>query len=408
VNYTNIFYTLKRLFNTHDAEIAVPGSDIVFRNYPFRSESLPAESPVPDARIDRKIYSALLNYYLRMNTFSHQSVFRSLGEHDANVCENKAFTYTIAMKKTAVPADKCILLLHGLNERNWDKYLPWAYELVCNTGKPVVMFPLAFHMNRAPALWSDPRFMNEVSKERMRLFPDVQCSSFANAALSIRLQFSPNRFLLSGIQTFNDIVQILDEIRTGRHPCIDARATVDLFGYSIGAFLAEIIVLNDPGNHFSDSRMFLFCGGPTLDCMSPVSRAIIDSEAAQSLRDYYVGSSDDGFLRNDLIRSALDRTGDGGRAFRSMLDHRKLRAFRTTSLKRIADRFMIVALRNDSVMRPEAIAASLASACRNRLHVADPPYRYSHENPFPPQPIADSPVDAAFRGLFDTAGVFLS
>ena len=59
-----------------------------------------------------------------------------------------------------------LLLFHGLNEKDWDKYLPWAHALARATGKAVLLFPTAFHMNRAMGHWSDHRCMHRASQER--------------------------------------------------------------------------------------------------------------------------------------------------------------------------------------------------------------------------------------------------
>ena len=65
-----------------------------------------------------------------------------------------------------------IIVFHGLNEKKWDKYLPWAYGLATQTGKAVVLFPIAFHMSRAPERWSSRQEMYAIAQKRMNEFPD--------------------------------------------------------------------------------------------------------------------------------------------------------------------------------------------------------------------------------------------
>ena len=89
------------------------------------------------------------------------------------------------------------------------------------------------------------------------------------------------------LETYNDVVRLVDEIRAGGHPCIEAGASIDLFGYSIGAFLAEIIMLSNPGRDFGIPRAFLFCGGSTLGEMTPVSKYILDGKAGAALSTYF-------------------------------------------------------------------------------------------------------------------------
>ena len=104
-------------------------------------------------------------------------------------------------------------MLHGFNEKYWDKYLPWAKRLMEQTGKAVVLFPIAFHMNRAPHEWCERRLMHEVSDLRKKTFPDVICSSLVNVAISTRLQAKPQRFVWSGLQTYYDVIRLIRHSR---------------------------------------------------------------------------------------------------------------------------------------------------------------------------------------------------
>ncbi len=408
MDYFQTYNLLRSAYNADNPEIHIAGSDITLHHVPFRSEPIPTEAESPAYRFDKKIYNALLKYYLRYNTYSNDYLFHSLNERDENIGENSSFNYIIIKKKSSEKSRTFIFLFHGLNERSWDKYLPWAFDLVNNTGKPVVMFPLAYHINRAPRFWSDPRLMREVSNERGRLFPEVQFSSFANAALSTRLQFSPNRFLLSGVQTFNDIVQFMNNVRKGEHSHLFENATADIFGYSIGAFFAEILMMSNPRRMFDESKMFLFCGGPTLDLMNPVSKAIIDSEAALALKNFYIDMNGSDFLKDEMIASTLNQFEEGGNVFKSMLDHRKMKSFRTERFKIFEDRSLIVPLRKDAVMLPDAINGSFQTSFHNRIRTEDFPYSYSHENPFPLHVRIKDEINAGFRRIFDVAGEFIS
>ena len=56
--------------------------------------------------------------------------------------------------------------MHGLNERNWSKYLTWAEYLSSKTGKIVILFPIAFHINRSPVGWSNPRYLQSIFTKR--------------------------------------------------------------------------------------------------------------------------------------------------------------------------------------------------------------------------------------------------
>lgn len=75
---------------------------------------------------------------------------------DDRIQENKSFSYAIFTPSGRKKNNEAIILLHGLNERTWEKYLTWAEYLTHTTGKPVILFPIAFHMNRTPGLWAIP------------------------------------------------------------------------------------------------------------------------------------------------------------------------------------------------------------------------------------------------------------
>ncbi|NBB90561.1 MAG: hypothetical protein GVY23_05055, partial [Spirochaetes bacterium] len=132
--------------------------------------------------------------YIERYPYSERNFFGKLQPSDRDVPENLRFRYPVFVPRRAqssaagegarAPSGGAIILLHGLNEKSWLKYLPWALELAEKTGRPVILFPIAFHMNRAPGAWSNPREMIGVSRERRKLFPGVAASSFVNAALS--------------------------------------------------------------------------------------------------------------------------------------------------------------------------------------------------------------------------------
>ena len=108
-----------------------------------------------------------------------------------------------------------IILLHGLNERSWNKYVQWGMRLATDTGRPVALFPSAYHMNRSPHSWIDRHLMMPLVAARTALLPDTQLSTFVNVALSTRMSLSPQRFILSGYQTINDLKVLISSIREG-------------------------------------------------------------------------------------------------------------------------------------------------------------------------------------------------
>jgi hypothetical protein len=135
---------------------------------------------------------------------------RALLGEDADCPENGAFRYGMVRPASDAGARsrKLIVLLHGLNERSWSKYLPWARSLVERTGAAVLLFPLAFHMQRSPSLCRDRDRVFGLYRERKNALGPEAETSHANAVLSQRLQERPLRFFTSGLQSYRDAADI--------------------------------------------------------------------------------------------------------------------------------------------------------------------------------------------------------
>lgn len=323
--------------------------------------------------------------------------------NDYSIKENIEFSYPVFVPSSA--GSKAIILLHGLNERSWDKYLAWAYYLASGTGSYVILFPISFHISRAPVSWKDPRTMIRLIRERIPVTGEIRNSSFANHALSRRLAEDPRRLVRSGYQTVNDIIRLVNQIREGSHPVVPATGKINIFSYSIGAFLSEILLMSDGRGLFSDTKLFIFCGGSVFGRMNAESKHIMDRLAYENTCRYY---------KNDFEKeieskgSVLGRLVSGplGMAFRSMLDPVRFRHQREKSLAAINDRIFAIALSGDKVVPPAGVIETLGT--KSHVEVMDFPYDYTHEKPFPVSNngIAGK-VDAAFEKIFIPACRFL-
>ena len=149
-------------------------------------------------------------------------------------------------------------MFHGLNERSWQKYLSWAYYLTNFTDSYVILFPISFHINRSPVSWKDRRSMVSLLNRRKPASGEIQLASFVNAAISDRLTEDPLRFFRSGYQTVNDITRLAQDIRGGKHPIVPPAGTLNIFAYSIGAFMAEILMIGNPGIFFQKANCLFF------------------------------------------------------------------------------------------------------------------------------------------------------
>ena len=325
---------------------------------------------------------------------------------DDKIEENNNFNYIILKNNGRSRAKDVIFLFHGLNERLWQKYLPWALTLHKLTGKAVVLFPIAFHMNRAPSKWSNPRSMKELSCSRIKKYEHIENSTFANAALSSRLHRHPSRFFTSGFQTFSDITKLTGEIRSGNHKYIYDDASINFFGYSIGALLAEVLLMANPNNYFDESKLFIFCGGSTFDIMFPVAKAILDSEAYNSMKRFFT-LFDDYLNKGKIDRTSLPEI----KYFRSLLSQYGLKDIREERLHQLKNNIYAISLLKDQVVPPDSVINTLNGANKKipiRTMITDFPYNYSHEAPFPANEKQREIVNVNFENIFDLASSYLA
>ena len=370
MGFTAIQTSLVSSFDPHAGEISLNASGISIVNTGFVSDSLPA--------------------------------YHFSGE-DQSIKENIEFSYPVFVP--ASESNKLILLLHGLNERSWDKYLAWAYYLASETGSYVLLFPISFHISRAPVSWKDPRTMIRLIRERIPVMGEIRNSSFANHALSRRLAEDPRRFVMSGYQTVDDIIRLVSQIREGSHPVVPATGRINIFSYSIGAFLSEILLMSDSRGYFDGTRLFMFCGGSVFGRMNAESKHIMDSLAYESTCSYYRNDFEEELERKDSFMGRLV-SGPLGMAFRSMLDPLRFRQQREKLLAAIRDRIFAIPLVGDKVVPPAGVIETLGAG--SHVDVMDFAYKYSHEKPFPADnnKIAEK-VDAAFEKVFIPACRFL-
>jgi hypothetical protein len=376
MEYTRTYNVLKSIFNPDMKEISIPGSDVRIVNARFSSD-------------------------METNAF--------LNKNDSAIKENLSFSYPIFIPPD-VSSRKAILLLHGLNERSWVKYLVWAYILAQNTSSYVILFPISFHINRSPELWKDPRAMFHYLSERKTSCGDISMSSFANIALSNRLTEDPMRFFNSGYQTVEDIVKLLSLIRDGRHDLIPGSSKINIFAYSIGAFLAQIILMGNPENLFDETKLFILCGGSVFSNMNGTSKLIMDSLAYKKVFNFYLDDFENEIKDKSPFLDYLFSSRIG-MAFRSMIDLGRFRRFREARLSALKEQILSIALKKDAVIPADGIVKTLNYSTNNlscKVDVIDFPYPCTHENPFPvfDMPLSNK-VDCNFDRLFTIASSFL-
>ncbi len=383
--YTQKYQELKSLFQQGADKTDFHGSDISCFWADFDSQNI----SVLAGERDQKIHT--------------HSVLNHLP--DESISENYRFRYPVFKPADTRKQSQAILLLHGLNERNWNKYLVWAHYLAVKTGRPVILFPIAFHMNRSPEAWSNPRVMSPVLLERRKRLGADPMSTFANVALSERLCEDPLRFFTSGQQSAADIVQLAGQLNRGEHPLFEKGTTIDIFAYSIGAFLSQILFLGNPSGLFTNARLFLFCGGAFFEEMDGVSRLIMDQQAFGRLRHYYINELGAEMDHSALLSASMNQT-ETGRSFLAMLAAGTLKSFRESVFEKLHKQVHAVALLKDRVIPAGGIVNALNRFIQ--VDVLDFPYDYSHENPFPILSAEKATlVDRGFENVFSKAAAFL-
>jgi hypothetical protein len=372
MNYTDLHTELKRLFIPGKPEIDL-GSGMKICNISFTSE------------IPREFFS---------------------NPEDPAIRENTSFSYPVFCP--AGKSNKAILMLHGLNERSWEKYLTWAYHLALRTSSYVILFPISFHMNRSPESWSNPRSMLGYLNLRNSAIGKISQSSFVNVALSNRLTDDPMRFFYSGFQTAGDIVSLLESVKSGCHPVIPEGCRINIFAYSIGGFLSQIMMMGNPGNLLSESKLFIFCGGSVFSKMNGSSKLIMDSRAFDRVYSYFLNDFE-GTLKEKNRLSEFLQTSRIGMAFRSMIDTGRHIEFRENLFSKLRDQVYVLALKDDAVIPASGIVETLEPARKkSMIRILDFGYKYSHENPFPVicNNIKDE-VNRCFDTVFSSAAAFL-
>jgi predicted esterase len=404
--YLADYNLLKNIYGYKNDSISVPGTDMVIRNFDFQS---PENGFYPDDEYFRNIAvtdSVLIKKGL--NKYLPEKYFDFISSNPDKYGENTDFRFPVYLKPGANPPDKVILLFHGLNESSWDKYHPWALKLLKDTGWPVILFPVSFHINRRPAEWSAPRKMNAISKDRVSMFPGIDDSSFVNAAISTRLHFIPELFFWSGYRSFNDVLKLAGMIRNGFFDFIRKDAGINFFGYSIGAFLTEHLLMIEK-ELFGDSRAVLFCGGPTMDLMYPASRYIYDTETGKSMTGFYVNDFEESVKGDPYLEKFFSRDVPEANVFRSMLNINNLPDYRDKNFTELKDRIYAVALTKDYVIPPDSVRKTLCGVTAPtgiKVDELDADIDYDHISPFPQGEKIKNETDVFFNRVFEKAAGF--
>lgn len=302
------------------------------------------------------------------------------GRADCGIKDNLEFRYPF-LRGHSAPGDTTrsqhlIILLHGLNERSYSKYVPWAYQLWRSTGAAVALFPLSFHVNRVEPHWG--RELKQHLGRRQEVARNENVHQF-NCVLSERLDTHPERFFWGGLQSYGDVVDLVKQIRAGAHPYVDAKAQIDLIGYSAGGYLSLGLMLADETGLFQDSRCVLFASGAVLRSTHLSTRLIMDMACEISLMKLYVRFTQR--LASPRLAHWLTNHEEG-RWFRALFGEESERPRLEARLKALAPRLLAIANANDEVIPANAVFNTLQGLHRDTGVRVETLALGVHEHPF--------------------------
>lgn len=343
---------------------------------------------------------------------SHQQTFdlsttKLLPEiSDNQVVENYRFKFPIISPVNQASGSKALLLLHGLNERSWNKYWSWGAWLAEELQQPVILFPISFHMNRSPAFWNNARTVSDIMNHE-QTSATSSSTTFVNYMLSKRLTNNPLRFLTSGLQSVNDINQLIHQIQNDRIAELRGIRQIDVVAYSIGAFLSQILMLSNYLTSTLPLKTIVLAGGAPFSAMNGISKYIMNKEAFHSIYNFYMyetqrqikAKSPLGlFLKNEAIGRAFDAMTSPTRNSKLIKD-----AFNT-----YRDLLKVITLKQDRVI-PSGATLKLFKGTSVEVETSDFNFAYCHENPFPisKDGAVQKEINIAFDSIFSTMKKFL-
>lgn len=298
---------------------------------------------------------------------------------DVSIEENIHFRYPLLRDHEAGPparAKEVVILLHGLNERSFTKYIPWAYQIWMQARMPVLLFPISFHINRVRRAWGGTQ---QACYERRMAIPGNEMSHRFNAVISDRLHAHPERFIWGALQSYYDILDVVETIRMGQHPHFEPDARVHFMGFSAGGYIALALFLQNAHRWFDDSRAVMFASCAAVRDVNLASHLILDHAAEMALMKMYVKYRDK--LTNPRLAHWFSQHPEG-RWFDAFCGLMPDRSFLEPRLHEVAPRLLGIANTHDQVMTPGAMMNALQGTRRDTGVRIEELTLGIHENPF--------------------------
>ena len=202
-----------------------------------------------------------------------------------------------------------------------------------------------------------------------------------------------------------DLLHLLRMIKSGDHPLFEKGSQCDIFSYSISCTLMQTLLIINPENIFTGSKIVLFAGGSIFHRVNGVSRYIIDSVAFDRIIGFYNSLLNEVSLKASGFRGwFLENLY--GKAFKAVFSDKEYGTSRIRAIDTFYPDLMVIALKDDKVIPLEGIIEAMGSKFSNSDHfrVIHFSYPYTHENPFPVNNIKnDNQLTDAFNSVYDTA-----
>jgi len=326
---------------------------------------------------------------------------------DTQISENFSFKYPVIIPSQCSDERRVVVMLHGLNERSWNKYWSWAAFLAESLKCPILMFPISFHMNRAPGFWSDARTISGLMKTNDTSQNKAESTTFVNYILSQRLADNPLRFLKSGFQSTLDLIQLINMLKGKQIEDLGQIDRIDFFAYSIGAFLSQIFLIYNHIIGTGINKTAIFCGGAPFAKMNGISKLIMNKPAFNTIYNYYLEDTITEIKSGSPLGKFLTRH-PMGQAFNAMINFDRAPSLVRSAFDTAKDKILVMTLKKDSVI-PSSPTALLFKKTRGTVMEHDFPYPYMHENPFPTfsDDVRSEQVNTSFNTIFNTASNFL-
>ena len=166
----------------------------------------------------------------------------------------------------------------------------------------------------------------------------------------------------------------------------------------------------NPKSYFSDSKLFCFCGGMTIDRMFPISKYIMDARSAIKMQTVFAELLSSEFVGDERLAHFQDENLHPNESwFKKMLRYNYFQKDREIRIAELENQIKAYVLEKDEVAPPIEALNSFKGGFRNinvDVEIMDYPFEYSHMVPFPLTNKIQKEVTEAFQHFVNSASDF--